>query len=69
MTTWNVFLASQSVLVEHLIFAAADQSGMSLDAGDEAVAVTGNGKTGEGPEGSLAALGRHRRGALESNDS
>lgn len=68
MAAWDVLFAGQRVLVEYLVFAAADQARMTLDTSYETVAVAGNGKSRERPEGSLAALGRHRGGALESND-
>lgn len=68
MTARNVLLAGQSVLIENLVFAAADQTGMSLDAGNEAVAIAGDGEARERPEGGLATLGGHGGGALETDD-
>lgn len=62
-------LAGERVLVEDLVLAAANQTGMSLHAGDQAVAVAGDGEAGEGPEAGGHRVGIHLGGALEANDS
>jgi len=62
-------LAGQRVLVEDLVLAAADQARMSLDAGDQAVAVAGDREAGEGPEAGGHRVRVHLGGALEADDS
>lgn len=62
-------LAGQRVLIEHLVLAATDQTWMTLDAGDQAVAVALNGEAWEGPEASGHRIGIHLGGALEADDS
>lgn len=69
MLARNVFLARQSVLIEDLVLSAADETWVSLNAGDQAVAVSGDGESGEWPEGGFTALGTHGGRALESNHS
>lgn len=69
MTARDILLAGESVLVKHLIFSAADQTGMTLNASDQTVAVSGNSKPREWPEGGFTALGGHGSGALEADDS
>lgn len=67
MVTRDVLLAGECVLVEDLIFAAADQPGMALYARDQPVTVTGHGESREWPEDGLAALRRYGSGTLEAD--
>lgn len=62
-------LAGQRVLVEHLVLATADQTWMTLDAGDQTVAVTRDREAGEGPEASSHRVGINLGGTLEANNS
>lgn len=69
MTARDILFAGQGVLVKHLILSTADQTGMTLNASDQTVAVSGNSKPREWPEGGFTALGGHGSGALEADDS
>lgn len=62
-------LAGQALVIEHLSFAAADETRVSFYAGDESVAVTGHREAGEGPE--LRGLGArwHFCWAFKADDS
>lgn len=43
-------LAGEVLVVEHLAFPTGDEPGLTLDAGDEVVAVARHGEAGERPE-------------------
>lgn len=62
-------LAGEVLVVENLAFTAGDDTRVSLYAGDETVAVTGDGEAGVGPELGRLRVGGHICGALETDHS
>ena len=62
------FLAREAVVVEDLAVSAADEARMSLHAGDQTVAVSGNWESWERPEFGGLGVGRHFGWAFEADD-
>lgn len=62
------FLTGKGRFVEHLSFAARDEPGETVDAGDQATAITRNTETRVRPELGGHAVGWHLCGAFESNN-
>lgn len=63
-----VVLTGEASLVEHLPSFTRDESGIAIDAGDEAPAVSRDGKAREWKELGRDGMSRHLLGTLESND-
>jgi hypothetical protein len=61
-------LTGQSGFVEHFACFTGDKSGMAVDAGDEAAAVSRDSKAGKRKEFGGDRMGWHVVGALEPND-
>lgn len=62
-------LTCEGGFIEDLAIAAGDQTGESVDAGDEAFTVPGNGEPGVGPELGSRGVGVHLFRALEAKNS
>jgi hypothetical protein len=63
-----VVLAGEARLIEHLAFFTRDKSGITIDAGDEAAAVSRDGETRKWEELGGDRMSWHLVGALESDD-
>lgn len=63
------FLAREAVVVEDLVFSAADEARMSFYAGDQTVAVSGNWESREWPEFGGLGVRRYFGWAFEADDS
>jgi hypothetical protein len=61
-------LAGEAGLVQHLACFARDKSGVTIDTGDEAAAVSRDREAGKGEELGGDGVSWHLVGALESDD-